>query len=123
MPKLGFPVVAVSDVAEMHLRAAERPETAGRRYPASAGSLWFSQMGRLLKDAHPDRKIPTMTAPKPLLRLLALFDSEVRAILPAIGKIEKVSNAAAVRDMGMVFTPPEDAVRATADYLVSNGLV
>jgi dihydroflavonol-4-reductase len=123
MPKLGFPVVDVADVAEMHLRAALRPDTAGKRFPASAGSLWFSDMGRVLKAAHPDKKIPTMTAPKMLLRVLALFDTEIRAILPAIGKIERVSNAAAIRDMDMTFTPPEDAVRATADYLVSNGLV
>jgi dihydroflavonol-4-reductase len=123
MPKIGFPMVDVRDVAEMHLRALANPATAGKRYPSVAGSMWFPEMGAVLKAAHPGRRIPTRTAPMPLLRFLALFDGEIRAILPLVGKIERVSNGAAVRDMGMAFVPPAEALRETADFLVRNRLV
>ncbi len=123
LPALGLPVVDVRDVAEMHLRALDRPETAGKRYIASAGSMWFTEMGRVLKAAYPDRRIATRTAPKPLLRLLALVDGEVRSILPALGTLKLASGLRAVSEMDMAFIPPEQALRASARHLIENGLV
>ncbi len=122
-PRIGFPMVDVRDVAEMHVRAMDRPATAGGRYPAVSGAMWFPDMAKVLKAAYPARRIATRVAPRILLRVLALFDGEIRAILPILGKIERVSNAAARRDMAMTFIPAEDAVRAAAAYLVSRGLV
>ena len=123
LPALGLPVVDVRDVAEMHLRALDRPQTAGKRYIASAGSMWFTEMGRVLKAAHPARRIATRTAPKPLLRLIALFDAEIRSILPSLGLLQRTSNARAVAEMGMDFIPPEDALRASARHLIDHRLV
>lgn len=122
-PPFGLPVVDVRDVAAMHLAALERPETAGRRYLAVAGSLWLAEMAHILKAAYPDRKIATRLAPKPLLRLLALFDPEVRSILPRLGLIDRMSNARATTEMAMRFIPPEDALRATAASLIERRLV
>lgn len=122
-PPFGLPVVDVRDVAAMHLAALERPETAGRRYLAVAGSLWLAEMGQILKAAYPDRKIATRLAPRPLLRLLALFDPEVRAILPRLGVIDRMSNARATTEMGMRFIPAQDALLATAASLVERRLV
>ncbi|OZA13997.1 MAG: dihydrokaempferol 4-reductase [Rhodobacterales bacterium 17-64-5] len=123
MPDLGFAAVDVRDVAEMHLRALQKPETAGKRYLATAGSLTMPEMGRILKDAYPTRRIPTMIAPLILLRVMALFDAQLRAIVPNIGKHPKVSNARAVKDMGMMFTAPKAALLASADWLEKHGKV
>ena len=123
LPAVGFPIVDVRDVAEMHLRALQRPATAGRRYLAVAGSMWMYDMGRVLKAAYPDLRIPTRIAPKFVLRILALFDSEIRAVLPEVGKMEQVSNARAIAEMGMQFIAPEDALRAAAKALVDQKLV
>lgn len=122
LPRLGLPIVDVRDVAEMHLRALQRSETAGRRYPATAGSMWFVEMSRRLKAEYPDRRMATREAPKLLLRMLALFDREVKSILPDLGHIYRVSNRGAVEDMGMNFIPAEQALLATADYLVARKL-
>ncbi len=121
LPDFGFPVVDVRDVAEMHLRALQRPETAGKRYIAAAGSLAMVDMGATLKAAYPVRKIPTKAAPKILMRLLALIDPSVRAILPKLGHLERVSNARAVQEMGMEFVAPKAALMASAEWLVKNG--
>lgn len=123
LPLIGFPVVDVQDVAEMHLRALERDETAGKRFIAANGSLSMVQMGRLLKAAYPTRRIPTRQAPALLLRAMALVDPAVRGILPSLGRIGQVSNQRAVAEMGMDFTAPEAALRASADWLVKNGQV
>ena len=123
VPMLGFECVDVRDVAEMHLRAAEQPDTAGKRYLAAAGTMTMPDMARLLKAAHPQRRIPTKIAPMFLLRVLALFDPAVKGVLPMVGQVPKVSNARAKAEMGMQFTAPADALRASADWLLTHGQV
>lgn len=123
LPPMGLPVVDVRDVAEMHLRALQRPQTEGRRYIAASGSMAFVDMGRTLKAAYPTRRIPTREAPKAIVRLLALFDPEVKSILPKLGHLERVSNARAVREMEMEFIAPKAALLAAADWLVRHGKV
>jgi dihydroflavonol-4-reductase len=123
VPKLGFPVVDVRDVALAHVRALDRPGAEGQRIIASSGSLWLSDWGRILKAEWPDRRIPTRTAPKALLRILALFDAEIRASLPAIGHLEEVSSERARQLLGIDFIPPEAALIAAARVLVERGLV
>jgi dihydroflavonol-4-reductase len=122
VPVMGMPLVDVRDVAEAHLRALERPETAGRRYILSADSMWFGEMTRVLKQAYPNRRIATRPAPKPLLRLLALFDKEIRSILPEIGHINRVDSSRAHKELGIDFIPAEQALLATAQALVDRGL-
>ena len=118
-----MPVVDVRDVAEAHVRALGRPETAGKRYILSSGSMWFGDMTGALKQAYPNRRIATRPAPKPLLRLLALFDKEIRSILPELGHITLVDNSRARTELGIDFIPAKDALLATAKALVDRGLV
>jgi len=123
LPPMGLPVVDVRDVAEMHLRALQRPETEGRRYLASSGSMAFVDMGRTLKAAYPTCRIPTREAPKAIVSLLALFDPTTKSILPKLGHLERVSNARAVSEMGMEFIAPKTALLASADWLVKHGKI
>jgi len=123
MPPFGFPMVDVRDVAEMHLRALQRPETAGRRYIASSGSMAMVDMARTLKAAYPTRRIPTREAPAFLVRLLALVDPALRTILPKLGHLERVSNARTVKEMGIEFIAPKAALLASADWLVKHGKI
>jgi dihydroflavonol-4-reductase len=123
LPRVGFSMVDVRDVALAHVRALERDETAGERLITSAGSMWLTDWGRVLKDAYPKRRIPTLTAPKLFLRLLAIFDAEARAALPGIGRREEVSAEKARRMLSLDFIPADEALRASAASLVEMGLV
>jgi dihydroflavonol-4-reductase len=123
LPGLGFPSVDVRDVAEMHLRALQRPVTVGKRYLATSGSMAMVDMGRTLKAAYPTRRIATREAPAFLMRFLALFDPQIKSILPKIGHLERTSNARAVTEMGMEFIAPKAALLAAADWLVKHGKV
>jgi dihydroflavonol-4-reductase len=121
VPPMGLAIVDVRDVAEMHLRALQHPETAGKRYIASAGAMAFVDMARTLKSAWPTRRIPTREAPKAVIRVLALFDASIRTILPRLGHMDRLSNARAVREMGMEFIAPKAALMAAAEWLVKHG--
>lgn len=121
VPPMGLALVDVRDVAEMHLRAVQRPETAGKRYIGSAGSMTFAEMTRALKAAWPDRRIPVREAPRPVIRFLSLFDASIRTILPRLGHTDRLSNARAVRELGIQFTAPQAALLAAADWLVTRG--
>jgi dihydroflavonol-4-reductase len=80
-------------------------------------------MARVLKAAYPNRKIATRVAPMWMLRFLALFDAQIRAILPNIGQMHQVSNLRARRDLDMRFTSVEGSLRATAEWLIKTGEV
>ncbi len=123
LPQIGFSTVDVRDVAEMHVRALERPETIGKRYAGVDRFLWFHEIAEVLKAAHPDRKIVTRKAPGFVVRVLALFDKAIRGILPDLGQRREVSNARAVADLGMEFIAVEEAVRASGAWLIENEVV
>ena len=123
LPDLGFGAVDARDVAQVHARALSTPTTEGERLLAVGGSTSFPEMARRLKAASPDRRIPTMTAPKPLLRVMALFIPELRQMLPQVGRHPRFSSDKASRLLGLDFIPPEQALLATARSLLERGLV
>ncbi len=121
-PNFGLPLVDVRDVAQMHVQALEMPGTAGKRYIASAGTLRFGEMAAYLKRHFPDRRIGTRTAPNLLMRIAAIWDAEVRSIVPSLGFLPQISARPAERDMGIDFIPPTDALLASAQDLVRRNL-
>lgn len=123
LPLVSFACVDVRDVAEMHLRAALRPQTAGKRFVAAAGSMTLPDMGLFLKSTFPLRPIPTRVAPRWLLRAAAVYDPALRALLPWVGQITEVSNARARDEMAMRFIEPADALRASAEWLIAQRAV
>ncbi|WP_306119663.1 MULTISPECIES: aldehyde reductase [unclassified Roseitalea] len=120
VPNFGVPAVDVRDVADMHVAALSTPEAAGKRFLAVNGWLSMPDMARILKKAHPDRKIATRRAPSFLLRIVALFDAETRTIVPNLDEHKTVSNARARQVFGMEFRPLEEAVRASAESVIAH---
>ena len=124
LPKFGLPIVDVRDVATMHLKALEMPdETRGMRFLASNGYVWFADIAKTLKTAYPNRKIVTRLAPNAFVRFLALFDKDIRTIIPQLGFAPKVSNDRARSIMGINFIPPRDAILAAAEVILRTGKV
>jgi dihydroflavonol-4-reductase len=123
LPRIAFPVVDVRDVAKVHVRALDEPNTEGKRVIAADRTLWLSELAAELKTAYPDRRMPTRTAPDILIRLLGLFDPALRSIVPTLGHFEKVSNARARDLLEMEFISAREAVRAAGAWLIENGKV
>lgn len=122
IPNLDFMAVDARDVAAAHVLPLSRPGTAGERIAAVAGEMSFPAMARVLRDAHPDRRIPTRVAPDWLVRALSLAVRDLRAAVPLLGVPQAVSNAKARALLGLDFIAPEEALRATARDLVGQNL-
>ncbi len=121
LPRIGFGVVDVRDVAEMHLRALQRPASGGKRFIAVDRFLWFKDISDILVQAYPGRRIARRIAPDILIRALALFDPSLRSVLPYLGRRDTLSNARARAQLGIDFIDAADALRATASFLMESG--
>ncbi len=49
LPRLGFNIVDVRDVADLHIRAMTAPEAAGQRFIAAGAWSWMTDLAALLK--------------------------------------------------------------------------
>jgi dihydroflavonol-4-reductase len=120
LPRLGFSFVDVRDVAECHVKAMEIPEAAGQRFLATEGFMWFGEAATVLRKAFPayDRKIPKMTVPDWLLKVMATFQPIYTQVVTELGRTRKASNAKATRVLGVKFRTAEEALIASAKSLI-----
>jgi len=123
LPNFGFPCVDVKDIAAMHIAAMERPESIGQRYVGVDRFVWFPEMGRMLKEDFPERKIATRIAPNLIVRFLSLFDASIKTILPILGEEQQVSGDKARRDLGIAFRDSRQSIRETGAWLIENNQV
>ncbi|MEQ8557883.1 MAG: aldehyde reductase [Henriciella sp.] len=122
-PKICFGIIDVRDVAEAHARAMTLPEAAGERFLLSDKVMWMEEMGQVLREAYPDRKVPKGTLPNWLVRAASWFNPPLKQILPELGHDRQVSNEKLKRVLGITPIPAEDAIRASADSLIRLGVV
>ena len=57
MPRLGFWVVDVRDLADLHIRAMTSPAAAGERFIAAGDFLWMPDIARTLRENLAPRRI------------------------------------------------------------------
>jgi len=123
LPDMSFGIVDVKDVAKMHVLVIKSKAAYGQRFIANAGSRTFIQMAKALKAEFPARKIPTGQAPTVLIRFLALFDGEIKAVLPGLGKHINPSSKKAETVLGISFIPVETSLIETGNFLLDNALL
>lgn len=119
VPDFSLPVTDIADVSAAHVAALEQPGSAGNRYIVSDRFLPVPEMTRMLKAAYPARRIPTMIAPKPVVRFLALFDPEIRLVVPWIGWHATLDSSKVQSLLGRPLTPARESVLATAAFLAA----
>ncbi|MEM9654262.1 MAG: aldehyde reductase [Actinomycetota bacterium] len=120
LPEIHMPMVDVSDVAAMHVVSLENQDAVGERFAAAAGAMWFQEMAQTLNDNIDGSKAKTRVAPRWMLTIMARFMSDLRTVVPRLGKIGLVSGAKAERVLGIQFTAPKDSLLASARYLQGN---
>ena len=123
IPDISFSLVDVKDVAAMHVKAISNDAAKGQRFIAASGMRTFMSLAKTLKAAFPGRRISTIPAPTFVIRFLALFDGEVRAVLPTLGKHIPVDSSKAQKVLGIKFISVEDSLVATAKFLIEAGAV
>lgn len=117
LPRIGFAICDVQDVAEAHIRAIDAEGAAGNRHLVTGGFMWFSEMAETVRKAVPGAKASTRVAPNFVIRVLALFDPAIRTITPQLGK-RKESDNTRLRDvLGITPRDIRDTVADSARWV------
>jgi len=121
-PRIGLEVVDVRDIADMHIRAMTTPEAAGQRFLATGEFVWMADIAAVLRErlGPAAAKVPTRTIPDVIVRLVALFDPEMRAITPGLGRKNRHTTAKAQQLLGWRPRPAADTVTDCARSLIEN---
>jgi dihydroflavonol-4-reductase len=124
-PDLGWGIVDVRDVADLHVRALTAPGMAGERFIASGPFLKMIDIARILKErlGLEANKVPTRKAPDFLVRLLALFDPVARQVVGELGKVKIMDAGHAKTVLDWVARASEDSIVDTARSLIDLGIV
>jgi len=125
IPRFGFPLVDVRDIARLHVLAMTAPAAAGQRFIGASDFLWGKDIAAVLKQGLGDkaRKVPSMAVPDFVVRAVALVDPAVRAQLFNLGKEKRVSSDKAREMLGWTTRPISESILDTARSLQALGLV
>jgi dihydroflavonol-4-reductase len=125
VPRLGFNIVDVRDVADLHIRAMTAPEAAGERFIAAAHWAWMADVADVLRaklDAKAAAKVPTRKVPDLLVRLIGLFDKDLGSVTPSLGRKHDYSSVKAQTVLGWRPRPLEDTLIDCANSLFAAGV-
>ncbi len=125
LPRAGFSIVGVHDLAELHLRAMVAPEAAGQRLIGVGDFLWMEDIARLLKDNFGQQaaKVPTRRLPDFVVRFAGLFQQEARFMTGLLGKRTEYDVSKAARLLDWRPRPSSEVVLECANDLIRQGLV
>jgi len=112
LPRLGFALVDVRDVAELHIRAMTAPAAAGQRLLGAGPFLWLADVAAILREelGAQASKVPTRRAPNALVRLISIFDPSVRPVVSELGQRSDYSTEKARTLLGWTPRPVRDSV-------------
>lgn len=126
LPDLGFNLVDVRDVADLHIRALTAPDISGERFMAIAphGFLRLVEIAAILRERLPDHagKVPTRRMPNWAMRIVSLFDPVIRQMIGELGKTRHAEPTHAIEVLGWRPRPTADSVVDTANSLIAMGV-
>ena len=88
LPRLGFWIVDVRDLADLHVRAMTAESAAGQRFIAAGEFMWMEDMAKTLRAqlGEAGAKISTRHLPDFVVRLLLPFMANLRSLAPLLGR-------------------------------------
>jgi dihydroflavonol-4-reductase len=125
LPRIGFGVVDVRDVADMHVRCLTAPDMAGERFICSGPFLWMRDIAEILRAGlgPQARRVPTRRLPDFLVRVSAWFDPLIRQVVGELGRARSADNSHARDKLDWVPRPVEESVLDTARDMIRLGIV
>ena len=124
-PDIGFGVVDVRDVADLHVRALKAPNMAGERFIASGRFMKLREVADVLRaELGPQAaKVTTRNVPDWLVRGAALFNALAKAVVGELGSVRNQSPAHAKAVLGWATRPVEQSIVDSARSLLQLGIV
>ena len=128
IPNVGFSVVDLRDIADLHVRALEASadKVKGERFIGSSGDFQkFADVARVLRDnlGEKARKVPRRNMPDWGVSLLAMVMPPARQLLGELGRTRATSSAHAQAVLGWTPRPPEQSIIDCAQSLIEKGVV
>ncbi|GBF57677.1 3 beta-hydroxysteroid dehydrogenase/delta 5-_4-isomerase [Candidatus Phycosocius bacilliformis] len=124
-PRLGFSLVDVRDVADLHVRAMTSDKAAGERFLAACDFYWVEDVARVLKAdlGTQARKVPTGKLPSWLMRIVANFDPVIKGVAFELDKARMADNSKARTLLGWTPRDVRQSITDTARSLIREGIV
>jgi dihydroflavonol-4-reductase len=124
-PDVGFGIVDVRDVADLHVRALNAPGLAGERFIASGRFMKLREMAEVLRAGLGPQaaKVTTRNVPDWLVRVAALFNPLARAVVGELGNVRHQDASHAKTVLGWATRREEDSILDSARSLLSLGIV
>ena len=125
VPRIGWGIVDVRDVVELHMRAMNSPKAPGQRFIANSDFRWLKDVAQILREELPDKaaKVGTRTLSNFVVRLGGLFNYEMKQLAAGLDGRALLSAAKAKRVLDWTPRTAREAVVATAHSLVDKGFV
>lgn len=117
LPRFGFEIVDVRDVASLHRLTFEAPEANGQRFIAANGFLWFRQIAEIINAEFPDHQVPQREMPNWLTYLASFVVKEIGSFLHDLDTVKNMDHSPA-EVIGWKPRSPEEAVIAGARSLI-----
>jgi len=124
-PDIGFGIVDVRDVADLHVRALRAPDMAGERFIASGPFLKLREIADILRArlGAEAGKVTTRNAPDWMVRIAALFNPLAKAVVGELGSVRNQDASHAKAVLGWQTRPVEQSIVDTARCLIDLGIV
>jgi len=124
VPKMGVPLIDVRDCASIHVAAMTAKDAGGRRLLATGQTIWFHEIAAILRAQYPQLKgLPKGEIPNFIVRVMALFDDRMQALLSDIGTFHEADAAYVSTLTHVIPRPAKEAILAGAESLIANGSV
>lgn len=120
VPRIGFSIVDVRDVVDLHLAAMLSEQAGGERFVAVARFMWMADVAAALRErlGTDATRVPRRTLPDLLVRGMALFDPGVRSIVGQLGRRVSYTSQKAESLLGWSPRPVEDTIADCARSLL-----
>ena len=124
-PDIGFGVVDVRDVADLHVRALTAPGMAGERFLASGPFMKIAAIAGVLRSrlGQEARRVPTRRVPDIVVRIAALFDPMLKMAANELGSVRNMDASHAKAVLGWATRPVEESIVDAARSLIDLGIV
>ena len=119
-PDIYFSVVDVRDAAELHILAMHDAAVFGRRVFCAGPSMSLQDMAKSLAASFPAfaKKIPTRRMPNLLVRLIGLFDGDVKTAALNLGRRHQLEKPLVEPLLGRALISTDEAIREIGQSLI-----
>ena len=90
---------------------------------AASDTLWVSGIAEVLRAAYPNAKLPKREMPNFLVKIVGLFDSSVKGIVPDVGTFHEADAGYVSSLTGVMPRPAKEAILTAAESLIENGQI